>query len=153
MGCQENTDLDKLKAVRLRLSFLVHDLRTFKDNLAAENRLNTSTSLHHIGPPYLTDVEATEALRAPLSAFRALSTNYKPDADDKESLGTFLNAKMQAVIESRRSKSGEGSAKPDFILCTSHDLEPIMKTALGLEWRFPSSKEFKRAYEKWTKIA
>ena len=31
------------------------------------------------------------------------------------------------------------------------DLEPMMKTALGLEWRFASSKVFKRAYEKWTK--
>lgn len=137
--------------MRLQLSFLVHDLRTFKDNPEAENRLNTSTSLHHIGPPYLTDLEATEALTTPLCAFRALSKNYKHDVDDQESLGTFLDARMQAVILSRRLKRGEGGAKPDFVLCTSHDLEPMMKTALCLERRFGSSKVFKSAYEKWTK--
>jgi len=108
--------------MKQQLSFLVHDLRTFKDNPAAENRLNTSTSLHHIGPPYLTDLEATDALATPLSAFRALSTNYKPDSDDQTSLSTFLNTRTQAVIESRRLKSGEGGEKPDFVLCTSHDL-------------------------------
>lgn len=137
--------------MRQKLSFLVHDLRTFKDNPATENRLNSSTSLHHIGPPYLTDLEATDALVTSLSAFRVLSTNYKPDADDQTSLGTFLDARTQAVIESRCLKRGEGGVKPDFVLCTSHDLEPMMKTALGLEWRFASSKVFKRAYEKWTK--
>ena len=103
--------------MRQQLSFLVHDLRTFKDNPAAEIRLNTSTSLHHIGPPYLTDPEATEALATPLSAFRALATNYKLDPDDQTSLGTFLNARTQAVIESRRLKRGEGDAQPDFVLC------------------------------------
>ena len=119
--------------MRQKLSFLVHDLRTFKDNPATENRLNSSTSLHHIGPPYLTDLEATDALVTPLSAFRALSTNYKPDADDQTSLGTFLYTRTRAVIESRHLKRVEGGAKPDFVLCTSHDLEPMMKTALGLE--------------------
>lgn len=69
-------------------------------------------------------------------------------------LGTFLDARTQAIFESRRPKSGEGGgAEPDFVLCTSHDLEPMMKTktALGLEWKFASSKVFKRAYDKWTK--
>ena len=136
----------------LRLSFLAHDLRTFKDNPEAENRLgNTSTLLHHIGPPYLTDLEATQAFATPLHTFRSLSTNYKCIADDEESLGEFLNSRMQAVIQSRRLKRRERGATLDFVLCTSHDLEPMMKTALGLEWRFARSKMFKHAYEKWAK--
>jgi hypothetical protein len=135
----------------LRLSFLAHDLRTFKDNPEAENRLNLSTSLHYIGPPYLTDLEATEAFATPLHAFRSLSTNYKCSADDKESLGEFLDSRMQAIIQSRRLQRRERGATSDFVLCTSHDLEPMMKTALGLEWRYERSKTFKHAYEKWTK--
>ena len=118
--------------MRLQLSFLVHDLRTFRDNPEAENHLNTSTSLHHIGPPYLTDLEATEALATPLCAFRALSKNYKCDVDNQESLGTFMDGRMQTVIQSRRLKGGEGGTKPDFVLCTSHDLDPFYEVYLHL---------------------
>jgi hypothetical protein len=137
--------------MRLKLSFLVHDLRTFKDNPEAENRLNNSISLHHIGPPYLTDLEATEALATPLGAFRALSKNSKHNVDDQETLGTFMDNKMQEIFQNRRLKGREGGAKHDFVLCTSHDLEPMMKTALCLECRFGSSKQFKCAYANWTK--
>jgi hypothetical protein len=139
--------MQKLEAMRLQLSFLVHDLRTFKDNPDAV-KLNNSTSLHHVGPPYLTDLEAVEALTTPIHAFHALSKNHSYKKDDSETLGMYLDARMQEVIQGRRSRGAEGA---DFILCTSHDLEPIMKTALGLEGEFGKTKIFKSAYKQWTK--
>jgi hypothetical protein len=148
---QEHTDQEKLKAMQLKLSFLVHDLRTFKDNPGAEKRLNSSTSLHHIGPPYLTDLEATEALATPLGTFRALSKKFNHDVNDQVTLGTFLDDRMQEIFQNRRLKAREGGVKHDFVLCTSHDLEPMMKTALCLDGRFGSSKIFKSAYANWTK--
>lgn len=103
--------------MRLKLSFLVHDLRTFKDNSEAENHLNTS--LHHIGLPYL-----TEALATPLGVFRALSEIFKHDVDDQETLGAFLDDRMQEIFHNRRLKGRKEVAKHDPVLCTSHDLEP-----------------------------
>ena len=130
--------------MRLKLSFLVHDLRTFNDNPEVENRLKSSTSLHHIGPPYLTDLEATEALATSLGAFWALSKNFKHDADDQKTLGTYLDDRMQKIIQIRRLKWKDGGEKHDFVLCTSHDLEPMMKTALCLEWGFGCSNVLMR---------
>ena len=121
---QEHTDQEKLKAMRLKLSFLVHDLRPFKDNPEAENHLNSSTSLHHIGPPYLTDLEATEALATPLCAFRALSENVKHDVRDQETLGKFLDDRMQEIFQNRRLKGREGGGKEWF--CIVH--KPWLRT-------------------------
>ena len=37
------------------------------------------------------------------------------------------------------------------MLCTSHDLAPLLQGALGLERGFDDAKEFKNAYKRWNK--
>ena len=41
--------------------------------------------------------------------------------------------------------------KPDFVLCTSHDLAPLLQAALGPERGFDEAKEFKRSYRYWSR--
>ena len=59
-----------IHTLKLRLSFLAHDLCTFQSNPRAEACLLASVAPHNIGPPYLTE---HEALATPLHNFR--STN------------------------------------------------------------------------------
>ena len=51
---------------------------------------------------------------------------------------------MQKIIQNRRLKWKDGGAKHDFVLCTSDDLESMVKTALCLEWGFGCSNVLMR---------
>jgi len=132
--------------LKIRLSFLAHDLRTFQSNNHANDRLSASVAPHNIGPPYLTEQEALEALATPLHKFR--STNNPNHKFSEEKLGTFLDKGLREVLHKRHTKNGN---KPDFVLCTSHDLAPLLQAALGLERGFDDAKEFKRSYKAWSK--
>jgi hypothetical protein len=134
--------------LKLRLSFLAHDLRTFQSNPRAEARLSASVAPHNIGPPYLTEQEAFEALETPSHKFRSIDNpKCKFSEDVSETLGTFLDRRLGEVLHRRHANNGD----KDFVLCTSHDLAPILQAALGLERGFDDAKEFKRAYKHWSK--
>jgi hypothetical protein len=138
----------------LKLSFLAHDLRTFEGSHNAQARLSKSTVPNNVGPPYLTESEAKKALSTPLHAFRPVARNPKQrsDGDDSKTLSEFLDQRLRVIIENRRAKTDrEGSEVPDFVLCTSHDLAPLLQAALGLERRFDGAKDFKKAYKLWDK--
>ena|ERR1700722_9378817 len=139
---------DPTPILKLKLSFIAHDLRTFQSNPHARARLEASVSRHNIGPPYLTESEADRALSTPLHAFRLFTCNLPKHYEDDSSanLGMFLDERLEELMQSRRKKSLE---KPDFVLCTSQDLAPLLQTALGLERGFDNSKEFKNAYTRW----
>ena len=98
----------------------------------------------------MTESEAVKALATLLSTFRSLSRNPKPRYDENvsKSLGAFLDEQMSVIVRNRAKNRG-GDKKPDFVLCTSHDLAPLLQTALGLERGFDEAKEFKSAYKKW----
>jgi hypothetical protein len=130
--------------LKIRLSFLAHDLRTFQSNNHANDRLSASVAPHNIGAPYLTEQEALEALATPLHKFRSISNHFS-----EETLGTFLEKGLREVLHKRQTpKNGN---KPDFVLCASHDLAPLLQAALGLERGFDDAKEFKRSYKAWSK--
>jgi hypothetical protein len=76
--------------LKLRLSFLAHDLRTFPSNPHAKARLSASIAPHSIGPPYLTEQEAVEALATPLHKFRS-NPKCKFPENVLETLGAFLD--------------------------------------------------------------
>jgi len=86
--------------LKLRLSFLAHDLRTFQSNPRAEARLSNSTIPHNIGPPYLTECEAIEALATPLHELRSIrNPRYEFTEDGSEKLGTFLDKRLGEVLQ------------------------------------------------------
>ena len=63
----------KTPILKLKLSFMAHDLRTFQSNPPAKVRLEPSVSRHNIALAYLAESEAARALATPPHAFR-LST-------------------------------------------------------------------------------
>ena len=143
--------MNDIQILKLRLSFLAHDLRTFQSNPCAEARLSTSIALHNIGPPYLNEQDAVVALGTPLHKFRSIDnpkSKFPGDVSVLETLGTFLDKRLGEVLHKRHSNSGD---KPFFVLCTSHDLAPLLQTALGLEPGFEDAKEFKRSYKDWSR--
>jgi len=60
---------------------------------------------------------------------------------------------VEKVVSRRKQKNqhDEGNTVPDFVICTSHDLLPILRAALGLDRGFDDSKSFKSSYKKWAK--
>ncbi|KAH7904450.1 hypothetical protein BJ138DRAFT_910109, partial [Hygrophoropsis aurantiaca] len=138
------TNPDALE-VRRHLSFLAHDLRTFTTNPAAQARLYTSIWPHAIGPPYLAEAQVHDALALTLPALR----QRPPESSDADSrtLQEFMAAEVEKIIQARRRKHDA----PDFELCTSHDLAPLIQAALGLEKGFHEAKAFRREYKGWEK--
>jgi hypothetical protein len=141
-----------IHTLKLRLSFLAHDLRTFQSNPHADSeaRLSASIAPHNrIGPPYLTEQEAVEALAKPLHEFRSIDNPKGKFLEDvSEKLGTFLDKRLGEILHRRHENKGD---KPDFVLCASHDLAPLLQAALCLERGFDDTKEFKRLYRHWSK--
>lgn len=91
---QDYIDQEKLKAMQLKLSFLVHDLRTYKYDPEAQN-----SSLHHIGN------RGTRNYSGCVSSF----------IQKFQARGTFLDDKMQEIIQNRRLKRKDGGAKHDSV--------------------------------------
>ncbi|KAI0052773.1 hypothetical protein FA95DRAFT_1553040 [Auriscalpium vulgare] len=61
---------------------------------------------------------------------------------------------MAALLEARRAKAaleGQGQEKLDFVLCTSHDLAPLLQEACGLPKQHFETRVFKDAYARWEK--
>jgi hypothetical protein len=141
------------RTLKLKLSFLAHDLRTFQSNPNAEARLSTSIVSHNIGP-LLTESEAVRALATPLHTFRPMAHNpmRKCDENDSKSLGTFLDERLAEIVLNRAKNNKECGKTPDFVLCASHDLAPLLQVALGLKRGFDDAKEFKSAYKQWDRV-
>ncbi|KAI8996375.1 hypothetical protein BD414DRAFT_520288 [Trametes punicea] len=143
--------------VRQQLAFLCHDLRTFTGNPAAAQRLNTSVYPHFIGPPYLSEEEAQFALSSNVSTLRGAGT-AQPDGgsgaveDESKTLMQFLEEGLTSLMAARRNKDNEekGGGR-DFVLCTSHDLAPLLQEACGFTKQQFETRAFKDAYKGWEK--
>ncbi|KAI9064157.1 hypothetical protein FKP32DRAFT_1591568 [Trametes sanguinea] len=157
----EATQTDKeIESIRQRLAFLCHDLRTFSANEDAELRLNTSVHTHFLGPPYLTESQTDLVQSCPLSKLRLPNHNQAQstpsagetspssasDPDGDKTLSAFLDARMAALVAARKAKS-----ENDFVLCTSHDLAPLLQEACGFSKQHFETRAFKDAYKRWTK--
>ena len=139
------------KHVQLRasLSFLALDLRIYQSSPPAEKRLLLSVWRHCIGPPYLADeLETKAALDCTIG-----DLGYKgTDEISVMTLGAYLDQEAEKLMNARRLKAtiplGVDDSH-DFVLCTSHDLAPILQRALGLDKGFHQSKAFKKAHKAW----
>ncbi|KAH9903386.1 hypothetical protein C8Q73DRAFT_674482 [Cubamyces lactineus] len=151
------TPLGITEDIRQHLGFLCHDLRTFTSNRAAAERLNTSVHLHFIGPPYLTEQDAQTALSSTLQTLRnadgdrgAHVPNSDAGAAGSLTLSAFLEEKIAQVIAAREAKRSADNGKArDFVLCTSHDLAPILLEACAFPKEYFETRAFKDAYKRW----
>lgn len=137
--------------IRKKLSFLAHDMRTFSTNGKAESRLSTSIWPHGVGPPYLAEDKVDVALSLTLSELRSPARVPRTQVDPigNLTLSEFITKEVEKVIAGRRQK--QTSNDVDFVLCTSHNLAPIIQEALGLEKGYHESKSFKKGYKAWEK--
>ncbi|KAI0077416.1 hypothetical protein K474DRAFT_1085165 [Panus rudis PR-1116 ss-1] len=131
-------------------------LRTFTDNTAAAHRLDSSVYPHFIGPPYLSEEDAQFVHSCDLQTLRGTSQRTSPEEGIRaQTLFTYLEDRMAALVNVRRAKKGsngaDGDTGRDFVLCTSHDLAPILQEAVGFEKQHFETRTFKTAYKKWEK--
>ncbi|KAI8996365.1 hypothetical protein BD414DRAFT_477707 [Trametes punicea] len=145
--------------IRQRLAFLCHDLRTFSAREDAALRLNSSVHAHFLGPPYLSEGQAEFVKGSMLSDLRPSSTGPSEsqsrqagktdsgaDDDSQMTLAGFLDRRMAALVAARRAKGED-----DFVLCTSHDLAPLLQEACGLSKQDFETRAFRDAYKRWEK--
>ncbi|RDB29112.1 hypothetical protein Hypma_014935 [Hypsizygus marmoreus] len=123
-------------------------MRTFNTNAKAESRLSTSVWPHGIGPPYIAEDEARTALALTLAELRNPSN---PPSVDHRTLKAFIDEEVDKIVAARRAKQASSDGAPDFVLCASHNLAPIIQEAAGLEKGFHESKAFKKEYKSWEK--
>ncbi|KAI0723468.1 hypothetical protein C8Q76DRAFT_723011 [Earliella scabrosa] len=179
-GTNTSTDSepDQLKLARVRqgLAFLCHDLRTFSANADAAARLNASVHAHFLGAPYLSAADADFVHSCALSALRLGLGESDPLAErggsgsgpqaqaqvagrqpEPETLPQFLEKSMDALMQTRKAKSerdaadGGGKQARDFVVCTSHDLAPLLQEACGFPKQYFETRAFKDAYKRWEK--
>ncbi|KAI0373589.1 hypothetical protein BV20DRAFT_937433, partial [Pilatotrama ljubarskyi] len=149
---------EKLERTRQRLAFLCHDLRTFTSNPDAARRLNTSVYPHFIGPPYLTEEDAQIALSYDVRMLRgasetALLDESTPSAEGSKTLATFLEDGVADLVAARKAKGNNDDrrAERDFVLCTSHDLAPLLQDACGFSKEYFETRAFRDGYQRWGK--
>lgn len=58
---------------------------------------------------------------------------------------------VEKIVSRRRQNQLVEGKAPDFVICTSHDLLPILQAALRLDRGFDDSKSFKSSYKQWAK--
>jgi len=135
--------------LRAKLSFLALDLRIYQSSPAAEKRLSLSVWRHCIGPPYLADeLETKAALDCTIGD---LGDYKRIDETSVMTLGAYLDQEVRKLMKAWRLKATtllNADDSHDFVLCTSHDLAPILQRALGLNKGFHESKAFKKAWER-----
>lgn len=107
-----------------RINVLIHDLRRFKDNDEARNRLEQVTDPIYIGSPYFSASEAN------------LIKETIVDTKSQKTLHALLVETLEAKLQKKQQTK-------DFQLCTGHDLAPIFEEALGVDHKkLTKSKAF-----------
>ena len=71
----------------------------------------------------------------------------------KQTLAQFLEKGISDLMVARRVKGGEAGAGDDFIVCTSHDLAPLLLEACALPKQHFETRVFKDSYKRWEKDA
>lgn len=151
---RSNTEMS-VPELRQRLAFLAHDMRTYSNRPDAESRLSSSIWPHCIGPPYLNEDEISTAMSTTLHSWKTRRESRSLSEEDAGlTLNQYLDREVGKVVESRRLKASRDTdqeTRADFVICTSHDLAPILQRALGLDRGFHESKAFKKGCKAWEK--
>lgn len=72
------------------------------------------------------------------------------ESGGSKTLATFLEDGVANLVAARDAKSDNRGMR-DFVLCTSHDLAPLLQEACGLSKEHFGTRAFKDAYKRWEK--
>ncbi|RDX54339.1 hypothetical protein OH76DRAFT_1398659 [Lentinus brumalis] len=142
--------------IRQRLAFMCQDLRTFSANADAAERLNASVHAHFLGPPYLSADDAEFVRSCDLATLRGAdappASGGSSQQQAKETLPKFLEKGMDDLVKARKAKSERGEeGGRDFVVCTSHDLAPLLQEACAFPKEYFETRAFREAYKRWEK--
>ena len=110
-----------------RLHVFVYDLRHFRDNDAARERLDSIMDALYIGLPYFTPAEAEMITNTMVSA--SIDTNSDDGVERQKTLGKHIEETMNTKLTRRTKKRVESR---DFRVCAAHDLAPIFESVFGI---------------------
>lgn len=74
------------------------------------------------------------------------------ESGGSKTLATFLEDGVANLVAARDAKSdSDNRGMRDFVLCTSHDLAPLLQQACGFSKEHFGTRAFKDAYKRWEK--
>lgn len=110
-----------------RIHVFIYDLRHFKDNDAARQRLDSIMDASYIGMPYFTPAEASLITNTFVSA--SAESTSSSTRDRQISLGQHIEETLNTKLTRRNEKRVDSG---DFRVCAAHDLAPIFETVFGI---------------------
>ncbi|KAI0372797.1 hypothetical protein BV20DRAFT_939368, partial [Pilatotrama ljubarskyi] len=141
--------------IRQRLAFLCHDLRTFSTNEDAALRLNTSVHAHFLGPPYLSESHAEYVRTMTIGDLRHRTKDGARSETQTQRPGQPVvfngGGRVKRLAKSERAAADGGGGERDFVMCTSHDLAPLLQEACGFPKQHFEMRMVRDAYKRWEK--
>ncbi|EFQ99989.1 hypothetical protein MGYG_02997 [Nannizzia gypsea CBS 118893] len=110
-------DIRSRKSLWYRLHVYIYDLRNFKTDSAAMNRLDSIVDITYLGKPYFNEKEV-EILK-----------NTVSNSSGSETLAQKTEYTLDERLNRRIKKRVESS---DFRVCAAHDLAPIFETVFDI---------------------
>lgn len=110
-------DIRSKKSLWYRLHVYTYDLRNFKTDGAARERLDSIVDVTYLGEPYFNpeEVEIFRNTVCKTSGSETLAQKIESTLDER------LNRRIKKRVESG-----------DFRVCAAHDLAPIFESAFGI---------------------
>ena len=95
--------------------------------------------------------DANFVLDCELRTLRQGPASHEHASTDSQTSAAFMETRMESLMTARREKAGPGAAARDFVMCTSHDLAPLLVEACAFPKDYFKTKVFKQAYKRWEK--
>ncbi|DAA72944.1 TPA_exp: Uncharacterized protein A8136_4869 [Trichophyton benhamiae CBS 112371] len=109
-------DIRSRRSLWYRLHVYVYDLRNFRTDSAARDRLDSIVDITYLGKPYFNEEEA-EILKNTIS-------NSSGSKGGTETLAQKIESTLDERLNRRMKKRVESG---DFRVCAAHDLAPIFE--------------------------
>ncbi|KAM5434677.1 hypothetical protein MferCBS31731_006623 [Microsporum ferrugineum] len=110
-------DIRSRKSLWYRLHVYVYDLRNFRTDSAARDRLDSIVDITYLGKPYFNE-EEVEILKNSIS-----------NSSGSETLAQKIESTLDERLNRRIKKRVESS---DFRVCAAHDLAPIFEAVFDI---------------------
>jgi len=129
-------DLKGSPGIWYRIHVLILDLRSYQENNASHDRLETVIDPSYIGSPYFTDSEV------------AMVKGLRTGGDKGCSiLVGLIDDTLKERLERRMKKRVDSG---DFRVCAAHDVAPILERVFGVKEKdLLRDKEFVGLVQKW----
>jgi hypothetical protein len=111
-------DLRSNSILWYKLHVFMYDLRNFRSNADARNRLDCVVAEHYVGEPYFTSIEADKVLHT--------VTDAATGGTLSDVINQFFTQKLARRLDGRIKEKG------DYCICAAHDLAPLFEKAFRL---------------------